>query len=154
MATESTSSPAMSTTVEENQAPQLPTEMDVATPLKNDESDGKRERTEEAGSPMDEVSDESPPKKAKEDESATESRSKETLTMGSPPSTSLDTKDKVDNKQLFLDAFSRHALLAVHFKRYVADFKCRLAETRATRGRTSRPRPARRRKPDTLCSSH
>ncbi len=66
-----------------------------------------------------------------EDESATESRSKETLTMGSPPSTSLETKDKVDNKQLYLDAFSRHALLAVYFKRYVADFKCRLAETRA-----------------------
>ena len=59
-------------TVEENKAPQQPVEMDLAnTPLKNAESDGKRVRTEEAGSPMDEVSDESPPKKTKEDETAT-----------------------------------------------------------------------------------
>jgi len=54
-------------TVEENKEPQQPAEMDLAnTPLKNAESDGKRVRTEEAGSPVDEVGDESPPKKTKE----------------------------------------------------------------------------------------
>ena len=62
-------------TVEENKEPQQPAEMDLAnTPLKNAESDGKRVRTEEAGSPMDEVSDESPPKKTKRHETVSSAR--------------------------------------------------------------------------------
>ena len=92
----------MSTTVEENKAPQQPTEMDVATPLKNGESDGKRERTaEEAGSPMDEVSDESPPKKTKEDETSSatvEKTDDEAASAAEPDSTKGEDATNVEEK--------------------------------------------------------
>jgi len=90
-------------TVEENKAPQQPVEMDLAnTPLKNAESDGKRVRTEDAGSPMDEVSDESPPKKTKDDETATsatvEKTDDEAASAAKPDSTTGGDATNVEEK--------------------------------------------------------